>query len=274
MIKGMTGFGSADFSFGPIKGHVEIKSWNHRYLDVSYYLPPGLSSIETRMRELLQNQLERGKVAVSLRITQKPTSNLVFNLDVAKAHLKFAKQLQKELKIKDDISVVDIMKLPGVLEVKETQADQESLLPHIETSLKKALKELTFMRMREGKAITKDILDKTKRMMMQIKAVEKRTKKILQEKRKEFATPEEFQSFQKAIDVNEEISRLTHYVEEAQVLIRGSASAGKRLDFIAQEMQRETNTIGSKLQDKLVSNAVITLKSKIEKIREQSQNIE
>lgn len=274
MIKGMTGFGSADFSVGAIKGHIEIKSWNHRYLDISYYLPPGLSSIEIRMRELLQNQLERGKIAVTLRITHKPTSNLVFSLEAAKAHYKFANQLQKELKIKNEMTAADLIKLPGVLEIKEIQADQETLLPEVEASVKKALKELLIMRVSEGKAITRDILDKTKRMLMRIRTIDQRSKAILQEKKKSLKTTEEFQSFQKAIDVNEELSRLKHYILEAQDLVKGSVAAGKRLDFVAQEMQRETNTIGSKLQDKMVSNAVIALKSKIEKIREQSQNIE
>lgn len=273
MIKGMTGFGSAQFSSTQTKGSVEIKSWNHRYLDVSYFLPPGFSSLENKIKDLFSGKLERGKVSIALRLVQKPAAEIFFNKAAAKKHLNFARQLQKELHIKSDITVSEILKLPGVLEVKESQSSPEQLWPAIEVSVKKALRELVAMRAREGKALSVDVLEKASLMQLRVKSIEKRAAELLKDARKRL-TNEEFQSFQKSSDVNEEIARLKHYILEAKALIKGTISAGKRLDFIAQEMQRETNTIGSKLQDKLVSNAVIALKSKIEKIREQSQNIE
>ena len=110
-------------------------------------------------------------------------------------------------------------------------------------------------------------------MSARLRGIEKRSKEILKARQKQ-VKPEEFASFQKSIDVNEEISRFNHYIEEMVNLLRLNVPAGKKLDFIAQEMQRETNTLGSKLQDDLVSNSVIALKSKIEKIREQGNNIE
>ena len=108
---------------------------------------------------------------------------------------------------------------------------------------------------------------------MQVKTIKLRAHIILKEKKTQL-TIEEFNSFQKSSDINEELTRLSHYIEELRLLLKSNVSIGKKIDFVAQEMQRETNTIGSKLQDKIVSNAVIALKSKIEKIREQSQNIE
>jgi uncharacterized protein (TIGR00255 family) len=110
-------------------------------------------------------------------------------------------------------------------------------------------------------------------MLLQVKKIQKKAKSILGEKKKKL-NEEEFRSAQKSSDVNEEITRLLHYIDEIAPLLKSQAAVGKKIDFIAQEMQRETNTIGSKLQDKIVSNAVIALKSKIEKIREQAQNIE
>ena len=118
-----------------------------------------------------------------------------------------------------------------------------------------------------------DVGDKTKRMLLQVKKIRARAAIILKQKKKKL-TVEEFKSFQKNIDIEEEITRLSHYIYEVKQLLKSLVPIGKKMDFIAQEMQRETNTIGSKLQDSAVSNAVIALKSKIEKIREQSQNIE
>ena len=129
------------------------------------------------------------------------------------------------------------------------------------------------MRSREGKTLATDISDKLRLMSSEIVKIRQRAKAILQDKKK-MMTNEEFSSYQKSNDINEELTRLSHYIDEAKALLKSGDLAGKKFDFVAQEMQRETNTVGSKVQDQLVSNAVIALKSKIEKIREQSQNVE
>jgi uncharacterized protein (TIGR00255 family) len=129
------------------------------------------------------------------------------------------------------------------------------------------------MRRREGKALCTDINAQLKRMLLQIGLIKNRTGALLKES-KDRLTPEEFSSYQKSNDINEELKRLAHYIDEAKALLKQVDGAGKKLDFIAQEMQRETNTIGSKVQDKDVAAAVIAIKSKVEKIREQSNNVE
>ena len=129
------------------------------------------------------------------------------------------------------------------------------------------------MRKREGTALAGDVNGQLKRMILQISTIKARSKELLKEK-KDKATDEEFSSYQKSNDINEELARLAHYIEEARALLKQSEGVGKKLDFIAQEMQRETNTIGSKVQDKEVAAAVIAIKSKVEKIREQSNNVE
>jgi uncharacterized protein YicC (UPF0701 family) len=129
------------------------------------------------------------------------------------------------------------------------------------------------MRRREGRALSTDINGLLKRMLVQISAIKNRTAALLKASKSRM-TSDEFSSYQKSNDIHEEIARLTHYIDEAKALLRQAEGSGKKLDFIAQEMQRETNTIGSKVQDNEVAAAVIAIKSKVEKIREQSNNVE
>ena len=273
MIKGMTGFGSTQMFNGKIRAAVEIKSVNHRYFDVSYYLPMGFGSIENKVQQLLQKNIKRGKVTLSVRIIKKPEQTVSLNKEAAKKYLEAAQALKRNFKLNNDLTLSDLIKLPGVLESQEFFVKSEEIWVELKKSIQKALKGLLVMRKKEGRSLAADVSDKLKRMTMQIKKIKIRTSLILKQKEKQL-TVEEFKSFQKSIDISEELTRLAHYVDEVKNVLKSDGSVGKKIDFIAQEMQRETNTIGSKLQDATVSNAVIALKSKIEKIREQSQNIE
>ncbi len=269
----MTGFGCAEFAHGKIKGSVEIKSLNHRYLDIGYFLPIGFASTESKIRDLLSQSIERGRVTVSVKIVNKPAPTVSFNKDVVQTYLKYARILKKDFGLGGDLSVSGLIELPGVVDARETMVGPDELWPAIEKSFKSALNSLLDMRKREGKSLVADISSILKRMLFEIKKIRSRAKIILKGKKKTLPD-EEFAAFQKSSDINEELSRLTHHIDELKLLLKTDFAVGKKLDFIAQEMQRETNTIGSKLQDKIVSHAVIALKSKIEKIREQSQNIE
>jgi uncharacterized protein (TIGR00255 family) len=273
VIKGMTGFGSSVFSLKQVKGMIEIKSQNHRYFDIAFYLPMGFAATEDKIRQILECYLHRGRVTLTLKITEKPVAKIVFNKEVIKEYLKHSKSLQHEFHLKNDLTLPDLVKLPGVVETRETFVPAEELWPTIEPALLRAVKSVVKMRTREGRSMVADMRDVLQRMSLQIKKIKVRTKEILSENKK-IISDEEFVSFQKSCDINEELTRLAHFVEEFKGLLASEESEGKKLDFIAQEMQRETNTIGSKVQDKIVSNAVIALKSKIEKLREQSQNIE
>jgi len=273
MIKGMTGFGNAPLSLGKVKGALEIKSQNHRYFDIVFYLPAGFSSIEENIRQNIARKVKRGRVSVSLKITDKPMQKLTFNKEAVREYLKYARILKKEYRLNSDLALSDLIKLPGVVSAKDTILQVEKLWPAINKSLNGATASLMKMREREGRSLAQDISRICTKMKEKTRNIKMRAKRILQDKRKKIAD-EEFSSFQKSADINEEISRLSHYIDEFKLLLRSKASVGKKLDFIAQEMQRETNTIGAKLQDKLVSGAVIALKSNIEKLREQAQNIE
>lgn len=273
MIKGMTGFGTAQATNKKVNISVEIKSVNHRYLDVNYYLPNGFNSIEAKLRQILQKQVYRGRVTVSVKIAQKEGQKISVNKDVAKTYLNQINRLKKDLKLKGDVAITDILKLQGVLEVKDTQVSPQKIFPDLEKAFRNALTSLVVMRKREGTSLSKDILKQLTGMSLQIRTIKARSKALLRAKKAELPD-EDFASYQKSNDINEEVSRLLHYIDEMKKFLRGTNPVGKKIDFIGQEMQRETNTIGSKLQDKIVSGAVISLKGKVEKIREQAQNIE
>lgn len=273
MIRGMTGFGQAQVLSGKIKALIEIKSVNQRYLDINYFLPVGFGSAENKIRQMIQKEIHRGRITVSMKIVQKEEQEVSLNRRIARMHLRNAVRLKKEFGVKGELSLSDLVRLPGVLETSETVISPEALWPVLEKGFTKALAGLVSMRASEGRSLAMDVRGQLIRMTLQVKKIQNKVKTILSEKKKKL-TKEELRSFERNSDVSEETARLLHYIEEIKPLLKGTTSVGKKVDFIAQEMQRETNTIGSKLQDKTVSNAVIALKSKIEKIREQSQNIE
>jgi len=273
MIKGMTGFGTAPFSVGKVKGLIEVKSVNHRYLDIAFYLPVGFGALENKIREMISKSLSRGRVTVSVKITDKPDHEVFFNEDIIEEYLRHARNIQKKYRLVNNLTLADLIKMPGVVDVKEVFVQAETMWPVVERGIRTSLKGLTVMREREGKSLTADISDKLKKMTALLKLIQKRHDEVLRDKKK-ILKNDEFSSFQKGIDINEEIARFGHYIEEMKSLFKSTVPVGKKIDFIAQEMQRETNTMGSKLQDEIVTNAVITLKSKVEKIREQGNNVE
>ena len=273
MIKGMTGFSSVEITHGAVKAVLEIRSVNHRYLDVSYFLPPGFISMEDKIRQVIQKNITRGRVTVSMKITKKEEPVLSFNKSVVRAYLRRENEIKKEFGLQGDLTLSDLIRLPGVVEVHDVEPKAATLWNAIERGTIRALNLLTVMRLREGKSITRDMEQQMSRMSLGINTIRSKEKEILLHEKKKM-TDEEFESLQKGIDINEELSRLSHHIDEARRLLKSKEAVGKRIDFIAQEMQREANTIGSKLQDKVVSSAVISLKSSIEKLREQAQNIE
>jgi uncharacterized protein (TIGR00255 family) len=273
MITGMTGFGASAIVLDKIRGIVEIKTVNHRYLDVAFYLPVGFSSLEDKIQKILAGAIRRGRVTVSVKITDRPHTNIILNQEAVKRYLDFARDLGKKYHLKNDVSVADIMRLPGVVEAKEVFVQPGELWPVMEKALQRAVAGMVVMRRREGKALSVDINSQLKRMLLQIRQIKSRINALLREAKASLSS-EEFSSYQKENDIHEELERLSHYIDEAKALLKQAEGAGKKLDFIAQEMQRETNTIGSKVQDKVVAASVIAIKSKVEKIREQSNNVE
>lgn len=273
MINGMTGFGSAQAASGRTKVLIEIKSLNHRYFDVNYYLPIGFSDLENRILQMVKQNIARGRVSISIKILEKPEQTVRLNKAVVKKYMSYAKQLKKEWKLENDMTLSHLIAMPGIMDVREADIDPNKIWPALEKGLVKAVRELVKMRRDEGRSVSRDVSDKLRRMGLQIKKIIARSKVILKEK-KNVLSEDEYKSFIKSNDINEEIERFSHYIIEMKKLLNEKEPVGKKMDFIGQEMQREVNTMGAKLQDKIVSACVIALKSKIEKVREQAQNIE
>ena len=273
MIKSMTGFSTVEVSCGSMKAVLEVRSVNHRYLDVVYFLPLGFASCEDRMRAVIQKMIARGRVTVSMKVIKREEPAITFNKSVIRSYLKREKEIKKEFGLKGVLMLSDLIRLPGVVDVQDAEPRTSALWPAIEKATGKALSLLIAMRLREGKSIARDVQKQTSCMLLEINTIRTKEKEILAHKKAKLSR-EELESFQKGIDVNEELARLSHHIEEIRRLLKAKDAVGKKMDFIAQEMQREANTIGSKLQDKMVSSAVIALKSYIEKLREQAQNVE
>ena len=237
MTIGMTGFGSCDINAAGIKGMVEIKTVNHRYLDVAFYLPSGFTAFEERINKLIAKNIKRGRVTVSIKITEKPGVAITLNDAAVKRYRDFGKSLAKRFGIKDDLTVADIMRLPGVVEAKEVFVDAAALWPGAEKGLTKAIVSVVGMRRREGKALEADIVGQLMRMNRRIGQIKSRSGALLRAK-KQTLSNEEFAAYQKSNDINEEISRLGHHIEEARALLKHGGDVGKKLDFISQEMPR------------------------------------
>src|SRR6185436_15658242 len=157
MISGMTGFGSSQFSLGHIKGVIEIKTLNHRYLDITYYLPPGLGSLEEKIKVLIQKSIDRGRISVSVKLLHKEPSLLKLNKNVVKQYVEQAKKIAKEFGLKNDLSLSDIIKLPGVIDASDPNAEVEFIWPVLEKNLKKAIMSVVHVRRREGSSLMRDI---------------------------------------------------------------------------------------------------------------------
>jgi len=273
MIRGMTGFGRQNFSKEKSKGFVELRSLNHKYFDVTFHLPPGLGSFEERLKHLLHKEILRGKVMISLVFTRKPEEEISVRRDIAQNYLKSFKALHKSLNLKSDLGLSNVVTLPGVIRCEEKQFSPEALWPAVERAAKKALGHLVKMRQCEGRVLYQDISDKIRRIQQALKHIPRRAREIIASK-KRLASADEFSSFLKSSDINEELTRFGYHLKSLQSKLKGSAGVGKELDFISQELQREVNTISAKLLDKTTSESTIKIKSLIEKIREQLQNVE
>lgn len=273
MIKGMTGFGRQEFNCQGVKGMVEIKSLNNRYFDLVCHLPTGFNAFEEQIKKILESKIKRGRITVVINLLQKPTPRLVLNRTLAREYLLSLKKLSQLLKIKQDISSVELLKLPGIFSLEETQVAAHLLWLKIEPVFKKAAAGLMKHRAKEGRFLLRDILQHAKEIRSTLKEMRRKAEAFIRRKAK-LLEPEELASFLKSSDINEEITRLNFHLNSLQERMNANDSVGKELDFICQELLREVNTSGAKLADKEVASCAIKIKSDIEKIREQVQNVE
>jgi uncharacterized protein (TIGR00255 family) len=275
MLNSMTGFGSREKEVAPFgKISVELRSTNHKFLETVFHLPDGFLSLEDKIKAGVEARLKRGRVTCAVNISGGKAAHVYVNKPLLKNYLKTFKGMQKEFHIKDDISVNTLIHLPGVLSLEENNIPKASIWPHLKSLLGRALDDLVKTRKNEGQALHKYLKKRAEALSINLQAVKLRFKEAIKAKLSILITDEERSSFLKESDINEELERLTFHIGNFKSKLIQSGPVGKELDFIAQEMQREANTLAAKSFDVGVSGKVVEMKSQIEKIREQVQNIE
>lgn len=292
MIKSMTGFGRSEIVKGNRKISVEIKSVNHRYLEAGIKMPKKLNVFESRMRDLLKKYATRGKIDIFINYEDDSESqvNLKFNQNIADEYMAIFNNMSEKYNLKNDMTVGGLARFPEVITMNEVQEDEEELWHFIEEAMKAALEQFVNTRILEGENLKKDLLGKLDHMEELVAFVEKRSPEIMKEYRSKLESKvkellgdttidesriaTEVIIYADKICVDEETVRLRSHIEHARKCLNEEGGIGRKMDFIAQEMNREANTTLSKANDIEISNAAIDLKTEIEKVREQIQNIE
>lgn len=292
MIKSMTGFGRCEHVQGDRKFTVEIKAVNHRYFDVNIKMPKKFNFFESAIRSVMKEYIQRGKVDVFITCEDDTENNfsLKYNENIAGEYLKYYRQMAEQFGLKDDVTVSRLGACPEVFSMEEQTVDEEEIWALLETALRGALKQFVETRTREGEHLKNDLIGKLDGMLQDVDAVEKRYPKVLEEYRSrlrekvngllsdsqldEARLAAEVILYADKICTDEETVRLKSHIEGMRAELIQGGSIGRKLDFIAQEMNREANTILSKANDLQTSNLAINLKTEIEKVREQIQNIE
>ncbi len=292
MIKSMTGFGRCELSEGQRKIVVEMKSVNYRYLEAGIKMPKKLNVFEARMRDLLKKYAQRGKIDIFITyedLTENKV-NLKYNREIATEYMHVLDEMSQQFGLKNDITVSMLSRYPEVIAMEEAATDEEELWHFIERAISAACEQFVNARIIEGENLKKDLLDKLINMEELVTYIEARSPEMMQEYRAkleakvaellgdtqidESRIATELIIYADKICVDEETVRLRSHIAHARQCLSEDGGIGRKLDFIAQEMNREANTILSKANDIGISNRAIDLKTEIEKVREQIQNIE
>lgn len=292
MIKSMTGFGRCEITEGERKITVEMKSVNHRYLDVNIKMPKKLNFFEAAIRSELKNYIQRGKVDLFITYEDFTESNVCvkYNRELAAEYIRYLKQMAQDFSLDNDIRVSALSRYPEVLTMEEQTVDEKELWQLLEMALKNAAESFVETRLKEGEHLKDDLIAKLDGMLEHVDYITERSPQIITEYKEKLEEKVrdllqdaqvdesrllmEVTIFADKVCVDEELVRLRSHIETTRDNILQGGSIGRKLDFLAQEMNREANTILSKASDLEVSNRAIELKTEIEKVREQIQNIE
>ena len=291
MIKSMTGYGRAKLSKDDREYQIEIKSVNHRYLDISVRIPKQLSYLEETMKKEIAKKVKRGKIDVFVTFENNSLEGkeIKINTELAKAYIDELKKLAEKENILSDIQVTEISKYPDVLNIQSSQ-DDEKITKEVLETITIATDNLVQMRETEGNKISEDLLKRLNTINKKVEEIAKLSTGLieeyvvkLEERIKEILKNQEIDKTRLAQEVviyadkcsiEEEVTRLNSHISQFKNLLNSDEAIGKKLDFIIQEMNRETNTIGSKANNLEITNGVIDINTEIENIREQVQNIE
>jgi len=294
MIKSMTGFGKGESKGKFGRFIVEIRTVNHRYFDVSSRIPNSLTMLEDRIKNYVHKHIRRGKVNLFLshRMLEKGIGSAKLNDEAIEKYYKMLNKIKRRFKLKDDIKLPYIISFPDVIMQEQPEYEPSSMWPVLEGAVKKAVLGCNRMREKEGRALYKDLakrigkisecVNKISRLVPEIVSdyktrLDSSIEEILKRQqydvdRKRLET--ELAVFARQSDVSEEITRAKSHLKALKDTLSSTKEAGRRLDFILQELQREINTLGSKASSVKISRLVVDIKSEMEKMREQAQNIE
>lgn len=292
MIKSMTGFGRCEVQEAERKITVEMKSVNHRYLDVNIKMPKKLNFFEAAIRNELKNYIQRGKVDIFITYEDFTESNVCvkYNKELAAEYMEYLQKMAEDFGLDNDVRVSGLSRYPEVLTMEEQTIDEEALWQLLDKAIKGAAEGFVETRIKEGQNLRDDLIEKLNGMLSHVDFITERSPKIIAEYRQKLEDKVkdlledvkvdesrllmEVTIFADKVCVDEELVRLRSHIETTRDTLVAGGSIGRKLDFIAQEMNREANTILSKSNDLEISNRAIELKTEIEKVREQIQNIE
>mgnify|MGYP001325780764 CR=1 FL=1 len=292
MAMSMTGFGRASAENEEVKFTVEIRTLNHRYLDINIRLPRSISFLEEQIRNVIKDNLTRGRVDVyiSSNVQGGDVTYVELNKALADSYIECFNELAERYGLDNDISVSLFANIPDIFTPVEKEQDEEQISSLILKAVNEALDAVKEMRRNEGRRMSEDILKRAELISSMVEAIEERAPVVVEEYRSKLRSRisellsstdldenrfnAEVLYYAERSNITEEIVRLKSHLEQLEQILSEEGSIGRKLDFLVQEMNREANTIGAKSGDLTIVNHVVNMKSEIEKIREQVQNIE
>lgn len=293
MLKSMTGYGKGEASNSGFRIKAELKSVNHRYLDITVKLPRYLVYLEESIKKLIKEKLGRGKVDVFINLDFESISSLEVKVDIplAMSFKNALSDLKDQLQIEDNIRLGNILSIPDVIKTEKRDLDEASVWETLRSAVDSALSQLVVMRESEGQQLKLDMLEKLRTIEDITSEVKIRSPLVVEEYKRKLneriasllEEPTMIDQDRLAMEVaiyadkssiDEELTRMNSHIAQFRSIIEEDGAVGRKLDFLIQEFNREVNTIGSKSSDSIIVNKVVELKSEIEKIREQVQNIE
>lgn len=292
MVKSMTGYGSAKGQAEGLEISVELKSVNNRFLDTAVRLPRSFLFAEDAVKSAVQSHISRGKVDVFVTVDSASAGNMTVKVNepLLRGYIDALRHISEEYSLENDLTALSVSRFPDVLSVEKSDMDAEAIAAAIVSVTEQALCDFDAMRLREGEKLRDDVLNRLDTVDTLVSAVEREAPNTVAKYRSrleqkmtevlgmagidESRILAEAAIFADHIAVDEETVRLRSHMSQLRTMINGSAPTGKRIDFLMQEFNREANTIGSKCQNSDIAHIVVDLKSEIEKIREQIQNIE
>ena len=287
----MTGFGRGKYEVDGRSYTVEIKSVNHKYNDISVKMPRFLNSLEDKIRKQISSAISRGKADVFINFENYSSkgTNIKINKELAKIYITQMQELSQETGIINNINVMDITRLPDILNIDE-EADEELIYNELNVALKEAIENFVNMREIEGTKLVEDILERLQKIANFVEEISKYSMTLVEEYIEklenrvkelmktdvvdETRLAQEIVIYSDKCSIEEELTRLRSHISQFEKLLKENSPIGKKIDFLVQEMNRETNTIGSKANCLEITNRVIEIKTELENIREQIQNIE